>query len=98
MDLSQLQEALQGRFDSVEETRDETYIARAKPTTFHTMADGSEEMKTRLRQAMPNAAVVSAGNIRSGSVILQWWVEFTVQQDPNQKEQSDEEQNEGREG
>ena len=79
MNLEQLQEALQGRFDSVEETRDETYIARAQ-STAHTMADGSEEMKTRLRQVLPDAAVVSAGNIKSGGRIIQWWVEFTVQQ------------------
>ncbi len=80
MTLEQIQTALQGMFDSVEETRDDTYIARGQCEATST-AEGNEEMRQRLRTALPNAATVSAGNVRSRQGrIAQWWVEFVVEE------------------
>lgn len=79
----QLQEELSAFFDSVEETRDDTLIARvSQERCGFTQLTGEGIVKTNLFDLLPTAKIINSGRVQDSrrTQILQWWVEFVLEE------------------
>ena len=87
MELELLQIILADCFDSVEESRNVTFIARvgSDKVPYGYIAEAEADMKYKIVQLVDGVVFINSGDVRHPKQhdnILQWWIEFIVKETP----------------
>ena len=77
MDIQEIKETLQNKFDSVGVMQDGSYIAR-RAYPYPNRIAAVRDMRRRLDDVFPNAHVYNCGDLKDGRTraTISWFIEF----------------------